>query len=53
MIWLNACPRCKHGAVYLDVDDLKHCVHCGFVQYRPLAPYVVEEIAAFADRSDI
>ena len=37
MIRLTACPRCEKGAVYLDEDDLKHCVHCGFVQYRPPA----------------
>ena len=53
MIWLNACPRCKHGAVYLDVDDMKHCVHCGFVQYRQLTPYLVEATADSSDRSNI
>ena len=51
MIWLNACPRCKHGAVYLDLDNSKHCVHCGFVQYRPVTPYFVAETAPSSDRS--
>ena len=50
MIWLNSCPRCKNGAVYLDVDDSKHCIHCGFVQYRPLTPDFVVETAASSDR---
>ena len=50
MLWLNACNRCKQGAVYLDVDDLKHC---GFVQYQPLAPDSVLETGVSRERSDI
>lgn len=50
MLCLNACPRCERGAVYLDVDELKHCIHCGFVQYPRLAPYIVLEIAASSHR---
>ncbi len=53
MIWLDACLRCKHGAVYLDIDDSKHCVHCGYVQYRPVTPYLVAETATSSDRSEI
>jgi len=53
VLWLNACNRCKQGAVYLDVDDLKHCVHCGFVEYRPLTPDFVLETGVSRDQSDI
>ena len=49
MFWLNACPRCKHGAVYLDGDDSIHCVNCGFVQYRTLTP---DFVVGTADSSD-
>ena len=53
MIWLDACPRCKQGAIYLDIDDSKHCMHCGFVQYRPLTPEFVVEAAPSSYRSII
>ena len=46
MIWLNACPRCWKGTVYLDEDDTRHCVHCGFVQYRPPSPDFARETTA-------
>ena len=51
MIDLNACPRCKHGAVFMDIDDSKHCVHCGFIQYLPFTPYLTVRTYASTDRS--
>ena len=51
MIWLNACPRCKQGAIYLDADNSNHCLHCGFVQHQPLTPDFFVETAASSDRS--
>ena len=33
MIWSKACSRCKRGDVYLDEDNAKHCMQCGYVQY--------------------
>lgn len=53
MFWLNACPRCNHGAVYLDTYNSKPCVHRGFVQYRPLTRDFVVKTAASSDRSNI
>ena len=32
MMWLKACPRCTNGDMYLDEDELKHCMQCGFIQ---------------------
>ena len=32
MMWLKSCPRCTNGDMYLDEDNLKHCMQCGFVQ---------------------
>ena len=53
MFWLNACPRCIQGAVYVDVDNSKHCIQCGFVEYRPLTPYFAADSAASSERSII
>ena len=31
MYWLKSCPRCSTGDMYLDEDDCKHCIQCGYV----------------------
>ena len=36
MIWTKSCPRCKEGALYLDEDDSKHCLQCGYVRHSPV-----------------
>ena len=30
-MWLKACPRCQRGDMYLDEDDCRHCMHCGYI----------------------
>lgn len=45
MIWTNACPRCKQGALYLDEDDSKHCLQCGYVHHLPVDPTPAIEMA--------
>ena len=47
MIWTNSCPRCIQGALYLDEDDSKHCLHCGYVRYLPVDPTAAIELARF------
>ena len=42
MVWLKECPRCKNGDLYLDQDDCRHCMQCGYVQYPAAAPHAVE-----------
>jgi hypothetical protein len=32
MMWLKSCPRCEKGDMYLDQDDSRHCMQCGYVQ---------------------
>ena len=32
MMWFKACPRCTNGDMYLDEDNLRHCMQCGFIQ---------------------
>ena len=31
MYWLSSCPRCSNGDLYLDEDDCRHCIQCGYV----------------------
>ena len=31
MLWMQSCPRCQNGDMYLDQDDCKHCMQCGYV----------------------
>ena len=33
MMWLKGCSRCVTGDLYLDEDNVKHCMQCGHVQY--------------------
>ena len=33
MMWFKACPRCRSGDLYLDGDDSRHCMQCGYIQY--------------------
>ena len=47
MIWTNSCPRCRQGALYLDEDDSKHCLHCGYVRYSPVDTTAAVELARF------
>ena len=34
MMLLKSCPRCKQGDLYLNGDDDKHCLQCGYVEYQ-------------------
>ena len=34
MLWLRSCPRCQTGDLYLDGDDSKHCLQCGYIDYQ-------------------
>ena len=45
MIWTNSCPRCKQGAPYLDEDDSKQCLQCGYVRHLPVDPTAAIELA--------
>ena len=47
MIWPNSCPRCKQGALYLDEDDSKHCLHCGYVRHSPIDSMTAVELARY------
>ena len=33
MIWFKACPRCRLGDLYLDGDDSRRCLQCGYIRY--------------------
>ena len=35
MLMLKSCPRCKTGDMFLDQDEARHCMQCGYVQYSP------------------
>ena len=45
MMWLKACPRCTNGDMYLDEDQLKHCMQCGFIQGSVDVTTAQEELA--------
>ncbi len=30
MLWLKSCPRCQTGDMYLNEDNEKHCMQCGY-----------------------
>ncbi len=47
MMWLKACPRCTDGAMYLDEDQLKHCMQCGFILSSVDATTAQLELAKF------
>ena len=32
MLWLRSCPRCENGDMYLDGDENRHYMQCGYVQ---------------------
>lgn len=45
MIWTNSCPRCIQGALYLDEDNSKHCLQCGYVRHSPIDTSAAVELA--------
>ena len=47
MMWLKACPRCTNGDMYLDEDELRHCMQCGFIQGSVYGKNAQEELARF------
>ena len=32
-MWFKSCPRCNNGDMYLDEDNDRHCMQCGFKEY--------------------
>ena len=44
MMWLNACPRCETGTLYLDEDNERHCMQCGHIQYSSTDPRAASEL---------
>lgn len=45
MMWLKACPRCETGALYLDEDNERHCMQCGYIQRSLTDPTAAHELA--------
>ena len=45
MIWYKSCPRCSRGDLYLDEDDCKHCLQCGYTQGAALQEPVNPELS--------
>ena len=43
MLWLNSCPRCRTGDMYLDEDNSRHCLQCAYIQHE------IRTIDQFAD----
>ena len=52
MMWLNACPRCETGALYLDEDNERHCMQCGHIQYPLTDPRAASELVRLLATDD-
>ncbi len=47
MLWYKDCPRCEIGDMYLDEDDARHCMQCGYKQYTTAAAMEPETARLF------
>ena len=45
MMWFKSCPRYDNGDMYLDEDDEKHCMQCGYTQSTGAALALSPEFA--------
>ena len=45
MLWYRSCPRCESGTMYLDEDNAKHCMQCGFQQHQQVVADMSPDIA--------
>lgn len=46
MMWLKSCPRCATGDMYLDEDDARHCLQCGYTQESAVSTASSGDVAA-------
>lgn len=52
MMWLKACPRCETGALYLDEDNERHCMQCGYIQHSLTDPRAARELVRLLTTDD-